>query len=383
MTDSRKKICIVATTSYPLLVFMKPHIAMFAEKYDVTLVAKADFNDLALILNSNVKFINVKISRKVSLLQDIASWVALYIIFKKERFEVVHSLMPKTSLLGVTAAYAARVPKRIHTFTGQVWANKKGVARICLKLFDLIVAKFATGLLTDSFSQRRFLIQQNIVKEEKIIVLGNGSVCGVDIKRFKPCHEARAKIRKELNLPDNAIIYIFLGRLSIDKGILDLVNAFAEIALAKPNAYLLIVGPDEENLSKHIKILLSNVSSQYRFVSFVTNPEHFMACADIFCLPSYREGFGSVLIEAAAVGLPVIASNIYGITDALIKNVTGLIHEPKNVEDLKRAMLVLLNQPELRYKMGTAGQQRAVEFFNTSILVNEMASYYKNLLTEK
>jgi len=375
-----KKICIVATVPFALIVFMKPHIAMLAEQYDVTLVANGMEQDVALLVGERVRFIRVNISRKISLRSDLVVLLLLYKLFRKERFDVVHTITPKAGLLGMLAAYFAGILPRIHTFTGQVWANKVGVARFGLKVFDKLVAMCATGLLVDSASQRQFLIEQYVVDHNKISVLGNGSVCGVNTERFKPNSSARHQIRTNLGIPDNAIVYLFLGRLNKDKGILDLAHAFAGLASKVPQAHLLVVGPDEGGMDISLQLILAECLGQFHRIGFTNKPEDYMASADIFCLPSYREGFGSVLIEAAAVGVPAVASRIYGITDAVVDGETGILHQPKNIEEIKRALLTLTNDVSLREKMSKQAMTRANRFFSTDILVNEMRQYYQKLL---
>lgn len=380
MQNKRKKICIVATVPYALIMFMKPHITMLAEQYDVTLVANGVEQDVASLLNDNVRFVQVNIARKISLWRDMVTLIQLYLFFRKERFDVVHSLMPKTALLAMLAALIAGVPNRIHTFTGQVWANKEGVARWGLKVIDKLVAIFSTGLLADSVSQRQFLIEQLDVRKEKILVLGHGSVCGVDTERFKPNLTVRHHIRSNLGIPDGAIVYLFLGRLNKDKGILDLAHAFAELAVNMYQAHLVVVGPDEGDMDEMLELILAKCLGQFHRIGFANNPEDYMACADIFCLPSYREGFGSVIIEAAAVGVPAVATNIYGLVDAVKDGETGILHEPKNIVEMKRALLTLTNDSDLREKMSKWAMERVHAFFTVDVLVTAMRQYYQNLL---
>ena len=379
MKNKRKKICIVATVPFALIMFMKPHIVMLSEHYDVTLIANGKEGDVDMLLGKHVRFISVKISRKISLWSDIVTLYKLYTVFRKAHYDVVHSLTPKAGLLAMLAAYVARVPNRIHTFTGQVWANKSGMARWMLKTLDKSIAWCATSLLTDSVSQRRFLTVEHIVKEEKIVVLGNGSACGVDPKRFKPNMATRHQIRNDLSIPDSAIVYLFLGRLNKDKGIQDLALAFSELADHMPHIHLLVVGPDESNMDMELRLILGKYLGQFHRVGFTNKPEDYMACADIFCLPSYREGFGSVLIEAAAVCIPAVASRIYGITDAVVDGETGLLHQPKNIEEIKCALLTLSNNLDLRERMSKQAMARAHDLFSIDVVVGAMRQYYKNM----
>ena len=383
MCNNRQKICIVATLPLPLIMFMMPHITMLSKYYDVTLISNGSEQDFPNLFNENVQFISVDIARKVSLWLDILALFKLYKIFRSKRFVVVHSIMPKTALLAMLAAFVARVPNRIHTFTGQVWANKEGATLLVLKMLDRIVANCATGLITDSFSQRKFLITQHIVDKNKIVVLGNGSVCGVDTQRFNPNFTVGNEIRTKLGIPNNDIIYLFLGRLNKDKGILDLALAFTKLAINMPHVHLLVVGPDEEGMDVMLKSVLAKCLRQFHRIGFTNKPEDYMASANIFCLPSYREGFGSVLIEAASVGLPAVASRIYGITDAVVDGETGILHQPKNIEEIKRALLRLTIDTNLRQKMSKQAIVRAHKYFSSKIVVAAMHDYYQKLLNKK
>jgi glycosyltransferase involved in cell wall biosynthesis len=290
--------------------------------------------------------------------------------------------MPKSALLGMLAAFCARVPHRLHMFTGQVWATKTGFSRWTLKMLDKLIAKSATHLLADSFSQRQFLINEHVVNENKIKVLGKGSICGVDIQRFRPNPKARDQIRRDLNIPADAIVYLFLGRLNKDKGVQDLANAFVGLAAKMPSIHLLVVGPDEEGMDEKLGGILHKVLSQYHRVGFTARPEDYMACADIFCLPSYREGFGSVIIEASATGLPAIASNIYGLVDAVSNNETGLLHPPRDIEEIQKLLLRLSENHALREIMGAAGMTRAHQYFSSELVTEQMKAYYQYFLVK-
>lgn len=376
----RKRLCIVATVPFALIVFMMPHVFVLSEKYDVTLIANGQESDVKLLLGENVKFIPIAIERKIAILRDIYILLQLYRIFRQNRFDVVHSLMPKAGLLAMLASFFSGVPIRIHTFTGQVWANKSGIGRLVLKALDKITVLCATSLLTDSFSQSNFLIAQNIVHKEKISVLGHGSVCGVDITRFKSNLIARNSIRSSLGIPDDAIVFLYLGRLNRDKGIQDLASAFCLLADEIPKTHLMVVGPDEGGMAIELHKILNKYSHRFHLVGFTDKPEDYMASADIFCLQSYREGFGSVIVEAAAVGLPAIASNIYGITDAIVDGETGILHEAGNVEEIGFALRALSMSEDIRREMAQKAKSRVHQYFTTDIVKQEMRKFYEKLL---
>ncbi len=362
---------------------MQPHILKLAEEYEVTLITYGTvFEDLHLPgeLSSHVHFICVNFSRQISFWNDFSGLFSLYRIFRTQRFDAVHSLMPKTGLLAMLAARLAGVPHRVHMFTGQVWANKTGIGRMILKWMDRIISTCATNLLADSFSQRSYLIAQKIVAQHKISVLGNGSVCGVDADRFKFSQEVRDRLRSDLNIAADAVVFIFLGRVNREKGVQDLVLAFVGMNREFPNSHLLIVGPDENDMDLELQKIAEPCRPHYSRIGYTDRPEDFMSCADIFCLPSYREGFGSVIIEAASVGLPAVASRIYGLVDAVVDFETGILHEAENIRQIQDALMLLAKDTELRQTMARQARQRAHAMFNQTRVADAMRDFYRQIL---
>ena len=264
----------------------------------------------------------------------------------------------------MVAARFVNVPIRIHTYTGQVWVTKKGLIRFLLKLVDRITATLATLVIVDSSSQRDFLIDNRIITKAKSHVLGNGSISGVDAERFTNNPTVRKIFREKLDVADSTIIFLFIGRLKIDKGVFELALAFESISKKIDDLALLFVGPDEDNIQDEIKSITSNCNSPIFFEPFTERPEDYMTTADINCLPSYREGFGTTIIEAASCGIPAIGSNIYGITDAIVDGETGFLVEKGDVDALASAMFSLAKDPLLRIKMGNSAKKRVLEKFH-------------------
>jgi glycosyltransferase involved in cell wall biosynthesis len=267
----------------------------------------------------------------------------------------------------------------LHTFTGQVWVTRRGPMRALLRAMDRVTARLATQVLIDSRSQREFLIANGVVTAAKATVLGGGSICGVD-ERFRPSDAARERVRSALGVPRDAVLFLYLGRLSRDKGLIDLARAFAALAKRNASAHLLIAGPDEENLMKRIEEILAGCRERFRRIDFTDRPEECMAAADVFCLPSYREGFGQVAVEASAAELPVIASRIYGVTDAVVEGETGLFHAPGDVQALTERMQTLIEHPEMRRSLGKAGRARVLREFSAERVTRALLDYYSDLL---
>lgn len=373
-----KKLCFVATIPAVVHSFMKGHIRAAAEKWPVKIITNPDGAEL--LSDLDAQFIPLAIQRKVSPWRDLLVLVQLTMLFRRERFDLVHSIMPKTGLLAMLAGRLAGVPNRMHTFTGQVWANKRGWKRGALKLFDKLIVAFATHILVDSPSQRDFLVSEGVLKPGKGIVLGHGSICGVGVHQFHPDAQVSGAVRAELGISPGQTVILFLGRLNRDKGILDLAAAFANIASRRSDVVLVLVGAEEDVPFARVQEICGVYRDRLRRVSFTPYPERYMAAADIFCLPSYREGFGQVIIEAAASGVPTVATRIYGISDAMEDGKTGLQFAAGDVAALTKNLLTLIEDPALRQKMGEAARVRALELFASEKITGELVELYEKVL---
>ena len=361
--------------------FLSHQILVLSEFYEVTVIANIG-SDMAILdsVPESVKIHSISIERDIRLLADIKALYRLVKYFLAHQFSLVHSVSPKAGLLAAIAGWVARVPIRIHTFTGQVWVTRSGVNRWLLKSIDRMIALFTTNQLVDSFSQREYLVANGVLKKNSAVVLCNGSISGVDIGRFRPSNKLRDAVRLHLNIKQDALVLLFLGRLKVDKGVLDLVNAFSDIYNAHPDSVLVVIGPDEEHMHEKMIKKSGSASIAIKFIPFTDKPEEFMTASDLLVLPSYREGFGTVVIEAAACGIPSIVSRIYGLTDAVIEGETGLMFEAGNKDEICNAANVLLNDMELRKKMGVNALERARSNFSHELVTNELCKYYSKIL---
>jgi glycosyltransferase involved in cell wall biosynthesis len=376
------KICLIVSSVHTAEVFLLGQLSALSSIYDVTLVANTENLTFLEQRGMKVKLIHVPIERKIHPLKDIVALYSLFKIFRKNAFDLVHSVTPKAGLLSMMAGALARVPVRIHTFTGQVWGTRFGFMSLILKTADRAIAWLATQVFIDSCSQRDFLLQKGIISENRSFVLAKGSISGVDTSRFKPDSGMRHKIRSMYKIPETSLVFLYMARLTKDKGALVMAEAFSNFAVCDSQAHLLIVGPDEEGVRPVIGEMCHLCADRIHFVDFTSVPEEFMASADILCLPSYREGFGTVLINAASVGIPAIASRIYGSVDAIVEGVTGLLHEAGNVSDLVSRMKQLSDDPSLREKMGENGRLRVIRDFSEEVVTAALLDYYKGVLAD-
>lgn len=373
----RPRLCFVVSSEMTIVAFLRELIAAASVEYDVSIVANSADTQLPERLGLRAQLIPVGIERRIAAWRDLVALVRLIGVFRRGRFDVVHSVSPKAGLLGMLASTLAGVPCRIHTFTGQVWATRRGFKRRVLKVADRLIAALTTRALVDSPSQRDFLIAEGILEPGRSEVIGHGSICGIDGARFHPNPGMGKEVRGELAIPETAAVLLFVGRLSRDKGVLDLAAAYAGLAQEFPNLWLLLVGPDEDGLSARIREICGSAAERLRRVDFTDRPECYMAAADVFCLPSYREGFGMVVIEAAAAGLPAVASRIYGITDAVVEGETGLMHPPGDVGLMTVALRRLIESPRERRAMGQAARQRALRDFSQAEVQRGQMDFYR------
>ena len=370
---SRPRLCYVVSSEITVKAFLLEHIRAAVAGYDVSVVANTPDTSALRALGVPVDITPVAIERRIAPLADLAALWALYRYFRRERFDLVHSVTPKAGLLAALAGALAGVRVRLHTFTGQVWATRAGFGRWLLKRIDAFTGAACTHVLADSGSQREFLVMEGVVAADGIEVLAQGSVNGVDAGRFKPDAAARARIRVEWGVAPDAVVFLYLGRLTVDKGLLDLARAFADV----PGAVLAMVGPDEEGLTERIRAACAGAAGRLRFVGYTGEPQAYMAAADVFVLPSYREGFGSTVIEAAACGLPAIASRIYGLTDAVVDGATGFLVPPRDPAALAQRMRELAADASLRLRLGAAARERALRDFSQVTLTRATLAYYE------
>lgn len=348
---------------------------------DVTAVASSTGDWSRLQAIDGLACMPIDIARAPSPIKDLISLVRLYRLFKKESFDIVHSATPKAGLLCAIAGRCANIPIRLHTFTGQIWVNKKGFSRWLFRSIDRLILKLNTQSYADSEGQKQYLLSEGIGSDQSIKVIGSGSLAGVDMNRFN-CHhwkDDKADVLAGLGIKDNDFVVTFIGRLAQDKGIVELVAAFNELQKKYESFHLILIGPCEE---KGIEGKLSawKKISRLHYIGASTEPEKYLAISNLLCLPSSREGFGTVVIEAAAMKVPTLGSNIYGLTDAIQANLTGVLVEPKSEKLLYDALEKLVTDKEYCKSLGEKAFKRCENKFDSSI-VSELLKYEYYSLT--
>lgn len=331
----------------------------------------------------NIRFIDLPIYPKINLLKDTIALFKLIKIICRLRPDVCHSIMPKAGLLCALASHFI-VPVRIHTFTGQVWQTKKGVGRFLLRMSDKFIIRLNTICFTDSASQSQFLLGEGIVfKGNPLPVILKGSLGGVDLSKLALEKKDlwRSKVKNDLSINNNHLVVGYLARKTPDKGALLILEAFSRILKRIPNVTLLFIGPDDsDGALDAYKSAYPNWSRNVIEMNEVSNHEEYLAVFDVLCLPSYREGFGSIVIDAAALSIPCVGSRIPGLVDAIEDTVTGLLFNCGDIDDLSEKLFTLLQDSFLLQSYGISALSRVKHYYDSEVISRALEDKYKELL---
>ncbi|MCC5792228.1 MAG: glycosyltransferase [Legionellaceae bacterium] len=392
MSVSLKKLKIARVSTIPFFIFtqLRTQIQRISEcGAEVTIVTSPPVSGEENIVFSidGCQQYAVGIAREIRPVADMLAIIRLWRLFRRQRFTIVHSTTPKAGLLCAIAGKLAGVPVRLHTFTGQPWVTMTGLKGHIVRWCDTLMIRMNTRCYADSPSQKDFLIAQGLAKAEQLSVIGSGSLAGVDTQRFSPSRFSAAEreaLRAKYGIAPDCQIVLFLGRITHDKGIFELCQAAARLLQQAENMVLLIVGPFEASNEKEMRDYARRYcGDRVIFAGFHPEPERFIAISDLLCLPSYREGFGTVVIEAAAMAVPTVASRIYGLTDAVVDGKTGLLVEPANVAALAAALQQMLLNPDRMRQMGQHARKRALAEFDSQRVNDLVIAEYERLVTAK
>lgn len=295
--------------------------------------------------------------------------------FKQEKFDLVQYSTPNAACYASIAARLAKIKVRLYCQWGIAYVGFHGVKRSIFKLLEKLVCRNSTMIEPDSFGNLNFSHRENLYTAKKSRVIWNGSASGVNLKKFDISHKPEwcCEIRNRYAIPQDAIVYIFIGRITKDKGINELFEAAKELMAKKNDAYLLLVGNMEKSESVNADLYQwSKEEPRIIYCGYTNEVEKYLAASDVYLLPSYREGFGTAVIEAEAMGVPVIVTDIPGPTDAMKKDETGLVIKKGSAAELYGMMEKLYLSRELRSEMGRKALAFASECFEQKTLFEKM-----------
>lgn len=330
-----------------------------------------------------VRTLGVPMERHISPLKDLVSLWRLYRVFRKERPDMVHSMTPKAGLLCMLAAWMARVPLRVHTFTGLVFPTASGLKQKLLIATDRLTCSCATHIIPEGNGVKRDLENFKITSKP-LKVLGNGNVRGIDPEYYNRHNvevvEASASLRRQ-----DKFTFIFIGRLVGDKGINELVEAFKRLNRDYPDTRLVLVGGHEPNLDPLKEETLTDIATIIDIVAVGRQEDvrPWLAASDALVFPSYREGFPNVVIEAGAMGLPSIVTDINGSNEIIVDGKNGLIVPPLDSDALYSAMVRILTDGDLYAHLASNARPMIVSRYEQGFVRKCLKDFYKDIIDEK
>jgi glycosyltransferase involved in cell wall biosynthesis len=325
----------------------------------------------------------IAMERRITVLADLRSTAALIRLFRSKRPEIVHAHTPKAGLLAMIAAWTARVPVRIYHVHGLPFMSRSGLSRALLWATERVACALSSSVLCVSPSIREVLVRSRLCPAHKAKVLLRGTISGVDATgTFRPLPDtARAAARTRLGIPPGALVVGFVGRVVRDKGIVDLAEAWLTVRNNHPDAHLVIVGPVEQQ-DPIPESLLERLRADPRvhMAGLQLDMPPLYSAMDLVVLPSYREGFGLAALEGGAMELPVVATRIPGLVDAVQDGVTGTLVPPRDPPRLAAAIEHYLADDEMREAHGRAGRERALADFDRQSVWSALADEYDHLI---
>ena len=383
-----KKIFRIATVPMSLNILLKGQLAHLAKHYDMTAISGAgkDLDEVA--EREGVRTHAIGMERQIAPLKDLLSLLRLYRYFRKEKPDIIHSLTPKAGLLSMMAGRMAGVPIRMHTFTGLIFPYRQGAMQKLLMMMDRLLCSCATHIYPEGQGVKKDLIKFRIT-DKPLTVLANGNINGVDVSYFnrdavQP--ELLAALRAEYSIRQEDRVLIFVGRLVRDKGINELVSAFTKLcqdvpATARPK--LVLVGPYEQELDPLLPETLTAIQNTPDIITtgFQTDVRPWMAMAELLVFPSYREGFPNVVLQAGAMGLNAIVTDISGCNEILENGVNGWIVPVADADGLYDRMMWCLEHPAQSRAMGSNAREIVTERFQQDTVWGALTREYDRLLT--
>lgn len=328
----------------------------------------------------------VDMPRRITPLRDLLALWRLWKALRGIRPHIVHAHTPKGGLLGMIAAWLARVPVRVYHIRGLPFVTATGLRRSLLRATERVSCGLAHRVLAVSQSMRTIALEDGLCGEEKIKVLLGGSGNGVDATgRFVPQVPAvRADARAKLAIPSDALVIGFVGRLVRDKGVVELATAWNDLRERIPGLHLLLLGHTASENAVPAEVLAAlRADSRVHLTGHARDMPQLYAAMDVVALPTYREGFPNVALEAAAMELPIVATSVPGCVDAVQDGITGVLVPPRDARALAEALLRYLGEPELRIQHGRAGRRRVLVEFRREAIWEAIASEYRSLLEHR
>jgi glycosyltransferase involved in cell wall biosynthesis len=377
-----KKIIRITTVPISLEKLLENQLGFMNQFYEVIAISADKERLVESVRNQGVETYHIELTRKITLIKDLKAVIKLYRFLKIEKPFIVHTHTPKAGIVGMLASYLAKVPNRLHTVAGLPLLEATGVKRMVLNFVEKLTYKCATNIYPNSNGLKNIILDNRFVKKEKLKVIANGSSNGIDTSYFNPqlfdVDEKRA-LKQTLNIKESDFVFVFVGRIVGDKGINELVSAFRD--LNNSSVKLLLVGFLESELDPLKTTTLSEIERNPNIISvgYKQDVRPYFALSNALVFPSYREGFPNVVMQAGAMGLPSIVTDINGCNEIIKNEENGLIISVKDSEAIYNAMKRLIKNPELKNKLQNNARNMITELYEQHIVWNALLKEYKSL----
>ena len=380
---TKRKLIRITTVPLSLEKLLENQLRFMKEFYNVTAISSEKNRLTQFGLDQGINTYHIELTRKITPLKDIKAVFKLYKFLKKEKPFIVHTHTPKAGIVGMIAAYLAKVPNRLHTVAGLPLLEAKGFKRKVLNIVEKLTYRCATKVYPNSFGLKDIIIEKKFVRKGKLKVIANGSSNGIDTSYFDPelfSWEERQILKSNLNIQKGDFVFIFVGRIVGDKGINELITAFDQLSNEKKKVKLLLVGPLEEELDplKRPTKEIIKMNKQIISVGFQKDVRPYFAISDVLVFPSYREGFPNVVLQAGAMNSPSIVSDINGCNEIIEENKNGFIIPVKDSDALYKAMIKVTKDTEMK----KISRQMITNRFEQKIVWEALLEEYKSLMSK-
>jgi glycosyltransferase involved in cell wall biosynthesis len=377
-----KKIVRITTVPGSMKSLLGGQLRFINQYYEVIGISGNGESMKEVIKNEGIRTEVVEMTRTISPIKDLKAVYKLYKILKKEHPHIVHTHTPKAGIVGMLAAKLSGVKHRFHTVAGMPLLEATGPKRLLLNFVEKLTYKFSTKVFPNSYGLKQIIIKEGFTTQEKLKVIGNGSSNGINVDHFDRSlfsNEELLSLKQELKIKDNEFVFIYVGRLVTDKGINELVEAF-EIFTQNHHAKLILVGWRENELDPLLPKTEVTLNHNKNIIEVGYQPDvrPYFAIADALVFPSYREGFPNVVLQAGAMQVPSIVTDINGCNEIITHGENGLIIPKKDVQAIVNGMEHMIQKPDFHKIMKLKSRQIIVNNYKHTYIWSELLKEYQN-----